>query len=73
MVVRMSSPFESREPPDPRSGRQPHYEGLVCEGADRFFLLARRPSGERVRIQLGRLSAHELRRRSVIDPEAAGG
>jgi hypothetical protein len=54
-------------------GRQPRYEGLVSEGADRFFLLAQLRSGEPVRVQLGRVSATELRRLIVIDPEAAGG
>jgi hypothetical protein len=72
MVVRMSSSFESRDHPDPWSGRQPHYEGLVSDGDDRFFLLTRLPSGEPVRAQLGRVSPHELRRIFVVDPEPAG-
>jgi hypothetical protein len=73
MVIHVASSFERREPPDPWSGRQPRYEGLASEGADRFFLLARLPSGERVRVQLGRLSGPELRRLIVVDPKAAGG
>jgi hypothetical protein len=72
MVVCMASSFESREAPDPWSGRQPRYEGLVSDGDDRFFLLTRLPSGEPVRAQLGRVSAQELRRVFVVDPEAAG-
>jgi hypothetical protein len=70
MVVQMPSSFERIEPPDPWSGRQPRFDALVSEGADRFFLLARLPSGERVRVQLARVSATELRR--LYLPEAAG-
>jgi hypothetical protein len=55
------------------NGAARRYEGLVSEGADRFFLLAQLRSGEPVRVQLGRVSATELRRLIVIDPEAAGG
>jgi hypothetical protein len=68
MVVRMPSSFERREPPDPL----PRCEGLASEGADRFFLLARVPSGEQVRVQLGRVSATELRRLFVVGSEEGG-
>jgi hypothetical protein len=68
MVVRMPSSFERREPPDPL----PRCEGLASEGADRFFLLARVPSGEQVRVQLGRVSARELRRLFVVGSEEGG-
>jgi hypothetical protein len=71
MVARMPSSFEPREPPDPWTGRQPRYEGLASEGADRFFLLARLPPGEPIRAQLRQVSATELRRLMVLDPEAA--
>jgi hypothetical protein len=57
------------EPPDPWSGQQPRFEGLVSEGADRLFLLAPLPSGGPVRVQLGRISATELRRLIVVEPE----
>jgi hypothetical protein len=65
-------PSERREPQDPWAGRQPRYEGLISEGADRFFLLARRPAGEPVRVPLRRTSATELRRFFVVDPDEAG-
>jgi hypothetical protein len=68
MVVRMPSSFERREPPDPL----PRCEGLASEGADRFFLLARVPSGEQVRVRLGRVSATELRRLFVVGSEEGG-
>jgi len=69
MVVDVASLFDSREPSDPWSGRQPRFEGLASDGPDRFFLLARLPSGEPVRIQLGHVSASELLRHFVVvDP-----
>ena len=69
MVTHVPDPFERREPPDPWSGRQPRFEGLVTEGPDRFFLLARLPRGEPVQVQLARISATKLRRLIVVDPE----
>jgi hypothetical protein len=68
MVSNVASSFERREPPDPWSGRQPRFEGLVSEGPDRFVLLGRLPSGEPVRVQLGRVSATQLLRLFVVDP-----
>ena len=70
MVIRMASSFERRELPDPWFGRQPRFEGLASEGPDRFFLLARLPSGEAVRVQLHQVSAPELMRHFVVtDPD----
>jgi hypothetical protein len=43
--------MESRGP-DPWGGRQPKFEGLACDGPDRFFLVYREESGEQVRLLL---------------------
>jgi hypothetical protein len=43
--------MESRGP-DPWGGRQPKFEGLGCDGPDRFFLVYRGESGEQVRLLL---------------------
>lgn len=68
--MHVASPFERREPPDPWSGGQPRFEGLASEGPDRYFLLARLPSGEPVRVQLHQVSAPELLRHFVVeDPD----
>jgi hypothetical protein len=69
MVSNVADSFERREPADPWSGRQPRFEGLVSERPDRFFLLARLPSGKPVRMQLRQVSASELLRHFVVtDP-----
>ena len=66
MVVDVGSSFDRREPSDPWSGRQPRFERLASEGADRFFLLARLPSGEPVRVQLRQVIAPDLLRHFVV-------
>jgi len=66
VVTRVAPSFEHHDPPDPWSGRQPRLEGLVSEGPERFFLLARLPSGDPVRVQLHRVSATELLRYFVV-------
>jgi hypothetical protein len=43
--------IEARSP-DPWGGRQPRFEGLVCDGLGRFFLVYRGESDEQVRVQL---------------------
>jgi hypothetical protein len=48
--------LKRRDSDDPWSGRQPRYERLVSDGAGRFFIVARLPSGEPVRRRLGRFS-----------------
>jgi hypothetical protein len=66
----MTSSFERSEPSDPWSGRQPRFEGLASDGPDRYFLLARLPSGEHVRVQLRQVSPAELLRHFVVaDPD----
>ena len=65
--MHVTSPFERRDPPDPWSGRQPRFEGLASEEPGRFFLLARVPSGEPLRVQLQQVSAPELLRHFVVD------
>ena len=64
--MRVASPFERREAPDPWSGRQPRFEGLAGEEPGRYFLLARLPSGEPVRVQLRHVSVPELLRHFVV-------
>jgi len=66
MVTRVAPSFEGRQPPDPWPGRQPRFEGVASEGPDRFFLLARLPSGEPVRVQLRPVSAPELLRHLIV-------
>jgi hypothetical protein len=63
MVIPVASSFERREPPDPL----PRCEGLASDDTGRFFLLASLASGEPVRLQLGHVSAQELRRLFVAD------
>ena len=61
-VIHMASSFERREHAEPL----PRCEGLASEGTGRYFLLARRPSGEPMRVQLHQVSAPELLRHFVV-------
>jgi hypothetical protein len=59
--------FEWLGSSDPWCGRQPRYERLTTDGRRRGFLHARLPSGEPVRVRLGRFSdPAELRERIVV-------
>jgi hypothetical protein len=45
--------FKRHDSEDPWAGRQPRYERLESDGAGGFFLVARLPSGELARRELG--------------------
>jgi hypothetical protein len=49
----MRARFEMRWEPSPWGNRQPTFERLERDGADRYFLVYRLPSGEETLVRLG--------------------
>ena len=44
--------FEFPPDPSPWGGRQPKFEHLATDGPDRYFLIGRDASGNKIRVQL---------------------
>ena len=49
----MRARLEMRDEPSPWGNRQPKFERLERDGADRYYLVYRLPSGEKTRVRVG--------------------
>jgi hypothetical protein len=65
--------FDWRGSSDRWGGRQPRYERLTTDGPGRYFLHARLPSGEPVRVQLARFSDPAELRQLIVVAAVPGG